>query len=81
MKKTSRSTVILFGVCAVIWTVRAVVDVFNQIYNESIFLFMLDWLCALLWVAAFVGILRKYRSAQADTEKDIERQNFTDQSK
>lgn len=69
MKKISRSTVILFGVCAVIWTARAVVDVFNQIYNESVFLFMLDWLCALLWVAAFIGWLKKYRSKQKNAEE------------
>ncbi len=69
MKKSSRSTVILFGVCAVIWTVRAILDVIYQTYSVSVFAFVLDLLCALLWIAAFIGNLKKYRAQQADEEK------------
>ncbi len=69
MKKTSRSTVILFGVCAVIWTVRAIFDVIYQTYNISVFTFVLNLICALLWIAAFIRWLKRYRAQQADEEK------------
>ena len=46
MKKPSRLTVILFGVCAVIWTIRAILEVAYQTYNDSVFWFILNVLCA-----------------------------------
>ncbi len=62
MKKPSRLTIILFGACAVIWTIRAILEVVYQTYNDSVFGFVLNVLCAVIWIAAFVVNLKRYRS-------------------
>ncbi len=62
MKKTGRFTVILFALCAVIWTVRAILEVAYQTYNDSVFWFVLNVLCSVLWIAAFIVNLKRYRS-------------------
>ncbi|MBQ9855072.1 MAG: hypothetical protein IJO53_02670 [Clostridia bacterium] len=66
MKKPSRLTVILFGVCAVIWTIRAILEVAYQTYNDSVFWFILNVLCAVLWIAAFILNLKRYRANEED---------------
>ena len=66
MKKPSRLTVILFGVCTVIWTIRAILEVAYQTYNDSVFWFVLNVLCAVIWIAAFVVNLKRYRANQED---------------
>lgn len=60
MKKPSRFVVILYGACAVIWTARAVLEVVYQTYYDSVFWFVLNILCALLWIGAFFVSLRRY---------------------
>lgn len=62
MKRTRRPTVILYGACAVIWTVRAVMEIVEQTYRESAFWFILNLLCAALWIGAFIMSLKRYRS-------------------
>lgn len=62
MKQPRRLTVILFGTCAVIWTIRAILEVVYQSYNDSVFAFVLNVLCAVIWIAAFVINLKRYRS-------------------
>ena len=62
MKQSHRLTVILFGTCALIWTIRAILEVVYQTYNDSIFGFVLNVLCAVIWIAAFVVNLKRYRS-------------------
>ena len=37
MKKPNRLAVILYAVCAVIWTIRAILEVVYQTYNDSVF--------------------------------------------
>lgn len=64
MKKPNRLSVILFGICAVIWTFRAILEVFYQTYRISVFWFVLNILCALVWIGAFIVNLKKYRSHQ-----------------
>ena len=66
MKKPSRLTVILYGVCAVIWTIRAILEVAYQTYKDSVFWFVLNVLCAVIWIAAFVVNLKRYRANQED---------------
>ncbi|MBQ3170042.1 MAG: hypothetical protein IJB99_09815 [Clostridia bacterium] len=66
MKKPSRLTVILFGVCAVIWTIRAILEVAYQTYNDSVFWFILNVLCAVIWIAAFILNLKRYRANEED---------------
>ena len=62
MKKTSRLSVILYALCAVIWTIRAILEVVYETYDYSIFLFVLNILCAILWIVAFIVNLKRYRS-------------------
>ena len=61
MKKKDKTIVILYAACAVIWTVRAILDIVYRTYNESAFLFVLNILCAVIWIAAFIGQYMKYR--------------------
>jgi len=62
MKKTSALTVTLFGICAVIWTIRAIQEIIYQTYNESVFWFVLNVLCGVIWTLGFVLHLKRYRS-------------------
>ncbi len=63
MKKTSRLMVILCALCAVVWSVSAIFEVIYQTYNYSLFRFVLNILCALIWIAAFIVNLKRYRSS------------------
>ena len=53
MKKTSLLAVILYGICAVIWTVRVIVEIVYKTYNDSVFMFVLGIFCALIWICSF----------------------------
>lgn len=66
MKKavTSRVTVIITAICAIIWSIVAVMGVIYQTYNDSVFLFALNILCAVLWTVDFFVNLKRYRSKQ-----------------
>ena len=66
MKKLSRLTVILYAMCAVLWTIRAILEVLYQTYNDSMFRFVLNILCAVIWIAAFIVTLKRYRSNKED---------------
>ena len=62
MKKTSLAAVILVGLAAVIWTIRAVLEIVLKTYNESVFLFVLNVLCSVVWIVSFMVNLKRYRS-------------------
>jgi hypothetical protein len=62
MKKVSKLSVILYAVCVVAWTIRAISDVVCKTYNYSVFLFVLNILCAVIWIVAFIASLKRYRS-------------------
>ena len=62
MKKTSLADVILVGLAAVIWTIRAVLEIVLKTYNESVFLFVLNVLCSVVWIVSFIVNLKRYRS-------------------
>ena len=62
MKKTSLVAVILVGLAAVIWTIRAVLEIVLKTYNESVFLFVLNVLCSIVWIVSFIVNLKRYRS-------------------
>ena len=62
MKKTSLAAVILVGLAAVIWTIRAVLEIVLKTYNESVFLFVLNVLCSVAWIVVFIVNLKRYRS-------------------
>lgn len=63
-KTVNRIGVILYAVCAVLWTVRAILEVIYKTYNDSVFLFVLNILCAVVWILAFVVNLKRYRSGK-----------------
>jgi len=66
MKKGSIITVILFGLCAVIWSIRVLLDViYRSFYNDSVITVLmcgLNVLCAIIWIVAFVVQVKRYRS-------------------
>ncbi len=68
MKKTKLFTVILYGLCAVVWTLRVILDIVYKQYDSAFAFFILRVLTAFIWIAAFVRWLLKYRS-----EKDGQR--------
>lgn len=63
MKKVSRLSVILCALCAVIWTIRAILEVAYKTYNYSVFWFVMNIFCAVLWIGAFIVNLKRYRSS------------------
>lgn len=62
MKKVSGLSVILYALCAAIWTIRVMLDIAYQTYNHSFSLFVLNILCAIVWSVSFVVNLKRYRS-------------------
>lgn len=66
MKKPNLLTVMLVALCAIIWSIRAVLEVILQTYNDSIFWFVLNVLCAVIWVIAFFINLKRYRSSKEE---------------
>ena len=62
MKKTSIAAVILVGLADVIWTIRVVLEIVLKTYNESVFLFVLNVLCSVVWIVSFIVNLKRYRS-------------------
>ena len=66
MKTPSRLTVILSGTCAMIWTVSSISEIIYCTYHDSVFLFVLNLLCTVIWIGAFVVDLKRYRSNKGD---------------
>ena len=62
MKKPSVITLILFGLCAVLWSARCVADVICGEFRDPDVLFPMNVFCAAAWIAAFVLQLIRYRS-------------------
>ena len=62
MKKPKRITLVLDGLCAVIWSLRVIIGVMYKEYDYSFGFFILNVLAALVWIAAFVKWMLKYRS-------------------
>ena len=54
MKKPKRITLVLYGLCAVIWSLRVIIGVMYKEYDYSFGFFILNVLVALVWIAAFV---------------------------
>ena len=60
MKENSILSVIFFGLCAVIWSVKAICELADMPYPTTNFLLVLDVVCAICWIAAFIVQLIKY---------------------
>ena len=62
MERPKLGTVILYGLCAVIWTARVILGVvYEKEYIASGFWLVLNILCAVIWIVAFIKWLIKYR--------------------
>ena len=61
MEKPKKITVILYGVCAVIWILRVVFEEIEKEYHDSIFFFVINILCAVLWSGAYIKWFRLFR--------------------
>lgn len=68
MNKPSPLAVILCALCAVLYLIKAVLDVIYQTYNHSVFSFVLNILCVPIWVAIFILNLKRYRSGNSNKE-------------
>ena len=64
MRKLTYFTVFGFGLNALLWTIKAIVDVVYQTYNNSVLWSVLSILNAVLWNISFVVNLKRYRSNQ-----------------
>lgn len=73
MKKPQDPTLVIHGVCAVIWTALAAFKISQYSEGEPIFLPILYTLCALLWIVVFVERWRKHRSNQQDNSNTTQR--------
>lgn len=62
-RAASLTSLILAGICAVIWTVRAILEIIFQTYRSSVFWFVLNLLCAVLWIVSFLVNFKRYRSS------------------
>ena len=69
MKKAGGVSVILYGMCAVIWTIRVILDVVNHTVYVPGFSFVLNVLCAVLWIACFVVNLKRYLSNKEEQKE------------
>ena len=72
MKKPSAFTVKAIGLCAAIWTIRAIFEIINKTYLGSRLWYALSIACAVLWILAFVVMYLKYRknTESKNTESD-----------
>ena len=65
MKKANGISVIIFALCAIIWSIRAVIDLADIVNVTSIHStawVVGDVLCAVVWIAAFGVQLIRYCS-------------------
>ena len=65
---TGKTTVILYGLCAVIWSVRAILDVVYQAYSDSLFWCCMNSACAILWIVSFFVTFKRYRSTKDEQD-------------
>ena len=61
MKKPSKLAVALNALCAVIWSVKVILEVVYRTYNKSGVMFGVDILCAIILIVSFIVNLKQYR--------------------
>ena len=62
MEKPKLATVIIYGLCAVLWIFRVIVGIVSKEFDDSVWFFVLNILGAIIWVSAFIKWLIRYRS-------------------
>lgn len=60
--KRGQKTLILYTTCAITWTIITVISIVDKSYNDSMFLFVINVLCSVLWILVFIVELKKYKS-------------------
>ena len=64
-----KTAMILYGVCAVLWTALVVMDVMNRTYTEDIAMFALKVICLPVWIAGFVVMCKRYLKSKDEEKK------------
>ena len=64
-----KKTMILYGVCAVLWTAFVVMDVMDRAYAEDVVQFALKAICLPVWIAGFVVMFKRYRKSKDEEQK------------
>lgn len=55
-------SVVLYGLCAVIWSIKAVYVVISTPSPTTSFLLASDIPCAIIWIAAFIVQIIRYKN-------------------
>lgn len=55
----SKKNLILYAVCAIIWTMTSLISIVKKSYDDSMFLFVMNILCTILWYIAFISELNR----------------------
>lgn len=66
MKTSKKTLALLFGLCSVMWSIKAVVEGLDKLFVEHPVQFGMDVLCAVLWIFCFVFALIKLRQDKAE---------------
>ncbi len=61
-KNVGLTAFILYVLCAVIWSVRLVLEILDHSYRGSEFRIGMDVLCVGLWIVAAIVQYRRYRT-------------------
>ena len=69
MKKKQLTAVILCGLAAAVWTVRAILGAAYEEYSISVFWFAMSILCAIIWIAVFIIRLKALLSSPEEQER------------
>lgn len=64
MKKPKDSALVIYGACALIWTTLTLTKIPRYMEDNSIILLILNAVCAVLWIVAFVLRCRELRRNQ-----------------
>lgn len=64
MKKPKDPTLVIYGACALIWTILTLMNLPRYIQGNSILFLILNAVCAVLWIVVFVLRYRELRRSQ-----------------
>ena len=67
-KNVNKLSVILDGICAVIWIFMAVYDAINKYWISDPVKFGMDIFCAVTWTVCFFIWLNLYKKAEKDEQ-------------
>ena len=64
-KKTDLAIVILYGICAVVWTVLSILEVIVfKTYQDNLLKFIWNVICAIQWVFLFLLSWKRYKNGK-----------------